>query len=214
MKCQYCNKEFKDLISLKPHEIRCFLNPNKIETKRNQETKDKISKSMKINHSNTGRIWKEETLKKLKISTTKFNEIYWTDEKRKEQSERMSKIAKEKPNSYSINNVSGRAKIYEYNGFKLKGTWELDVAKFLDKENIKWTNKTNPFPYFWNEKWHLYFPDFYLPDFNMYIEVKGYERERDLEKWKSVKKLIILKEKEIEMLRENKSNIKQYIAGE
>ena len=215
MGCKFCQKECKNIISLRSHEVRCPKNPNKIRTKLTEETKEKISVIMKVNNSNADRIWKKETIEKLKISSRKINKEYWTEEKRIEQSLRMSKIAKEKPDSYSINNVSGRVKMFEYNGFKLKGNWELKIAKLLDENNIKWTNKIEPFPYFWNNSWHLYFPDFYLVDLDIYIEVKGFERERDRIKWKSVnKKLIILKEKEIELLSKNDINIKQYIAEE
>jgi hypothetical protein len=33
MNCKYCNKEYEKEISLKPHEIRCINNTNKIKTK-------------------------------------------------------------------------------------------------------------------------------------------------------------------------------------
>lgn len=43
--CQYCNKECKNLNSLRQHEIRCKLNPNRII---NDEYKQKISKGNKF----------------------------------------------------------------------------------------------------------------------------------------------------------------------
>lgn len=47
-----------------------------------------------------------------------------------------------------------------------------------------------------------YFPDFYLPNLDLYIEVKGYERERDLAKWSQFpEKLIVLKKQEIEEIK-------------
>lgn len=166
---------------------------------------------MKTNNTNSMRIWKQDTIERMKISSREINKKYWTEEKRKEQSIRMSEIVRNKPESYSINNVSGRAKMIEYNGYKLKGGWELKVAMILDKFNIKWTNKIKPFSYYWNEKWHLYFPDFYMVEYDKYIEVKGYQRERDIEKWKSVSNLIILKEKDIEDLTKDDSKILIYI---
>lgn len=217
MTCQFCNKEYSTKLSVRCHEIRCEKNPNKIRTKLSEETKNRLSIVMKVKNSNSKRIWKKETIDKLKITSREKNKEYWTEEKRNEQSLRMSKIAKEKPDSYSINNVSGRVKNFDYNGFKLKGKWELKVAQLLDENNIRWTNKIEPFSYFWNNNWHLYFPDFYLIDLDIYIEVKGFERERDLIKWKSVekeKKLVILKEKEIGFLSKGEKSIKQYIAGE
>ena len=63
----------------------------------------------------------------------------------------------------------------------------------------------------WNNSEHIYFPDFYLPEYNYYIEVKGYQRERDLYKWQSVEHLIIIKQKEIENIRNNKYDISIYL---
>ena len=92
-------------------------------------------------------------------------------------------------------------KKFIYNGFELNGSWELLVAKWLDDNNIKWTNKVSPFKYIWNHDEHLYFPDFYLPQHNWYIEVKGYERDRDLCKWNVVPNLIVIKQKEIKEIK-------------
>lgn len=212
MYCKYCNKLCKNKNSLHQHEIRCSENPNKIITKQSESNKIKISNSMKLNHNNSNRIWKEETLEKLKISSTEINKKYWTEENRKRHSDLMKKIVKENPDSYSTKNVSGRVKNYNYNGKTLKGTWEVEIAKLLDENNIVWTNNITPIPYYWNNDWHLYFPDFYLPDFDSYIEVKGYQRERDTIKWSYVKKpIIVIKKLEIKLLLEHKKNILDYI---
>lgn len=212
MYCKYCNKLCKNLNSLHQHEIRCSENPNKIRTKQSDSNKIKISKSMKLNHNNSNRIWKEETLEKLKISSTEINRKYWTEEKRKEHSDLMKKIVKVNPDSYSTKNVSGRVKNFIYNNTVLKGSWEVKIAELLDDNDIVWTNKITPIPYLWENNWHLYFPDFYLPDFDLYIEVKGYQRERDTIKWSFVKKpLLIIKKLEIKTLIKNKKNILDYI---
>ena len=69
------------------------------------------------------------------------------------------------------------------------------------------------FYYEWDGKLRRYYPDFYLPDYNFYIEVKGYERDRDLEKWKSKisEKLVIIKANEIKQIKKNNYNIFKYI---
>lgn len=214
MNCIYCSKVCKNKNSLHSHEIRCPQNPNRIETSMSKETRKKISEKMKLNHNNSDREWSQETLMKLKKSGVEVNKKYWTKEKKLEHSFLMKRVVTENPNSYSTYNISGRVKIYEYNGKKLKGKWELLVAKKLDEENIVWDNEIEPIPYFWNGNWHLYFPDFYLKEFDFFIEVKGYERERDRCKWSYVKKpLLILKEKQIKEIEKNKKQIKDYIAG-
>jgi len=60
-----------------------------------------------------------------------------------------------------------------YNGILLDGTWELTLAKRLDYLKVKWI-RPNPL------KWidadgleHNYFPDFYLPDYDLYLDPKN-----------------------------------------
>ena len=133
-----------------------------------------------------------------RLRKVEINRLYWTEERRAEQSARMKQKVKEHPDSYSRSNVSGRVKMYKINDSsgltQVKGTWELKVAEWLNNNGIKWTNKIEPYKYYWNESWHLYFPDFLLTESGVLIEVKGYETERDHAKWSSVdKKLIVLK---------------------
>jgi hypothetical protein len=136
----------------------------------------------------------EETRKKLgKINKGK----QLTESHKNKLKIAMRKAVLENPNSYSANNVSGRTPIIEYNGFRLKGSWELLVAKWLDENNIKWTNIIEGFDYEWEGSKHIYYPDFYLLEYDKYIEVKGFERERDRRKWEVVNNLIIIKKDDI-----------------
>ena len=231
--CHICKKEFSvfEFEKLHPKKERYYCgkicsNKNSPETikkikeslknkrdsgwKMSDETKEKISISIKKCNRKPV-IHSESNIEKIRIRTIEFNKNYWTEEKKKEHSLLMSKIVKEKPDSYSKNNVSGRAKIIEYNGRKLKGKWELQIAELLDKYKIDWTNDIKPIPYFWNNNWHLYFPDFYLTKQNKFIEVKGYERERDRKKWENVHNLIVIKEIEIEILKKNGEKILEYV---
>jgi hypothetical protein len=142
----------------------------------------------------------EKELKRLR--SIEYNKKYWTPERRAEQSARMKQKVLANPDSYSKSNVYGRVKIYEVTdstgSTKVKGTWELKVAEYLNNNNIRWTNNIEPYKYFWKESWHLYFPDFLLLDSNTLIEVKGYETDRDQAKWRSVdKKLIVIKKKDM-----------------
>lgn len=83
----------------------------------------------------------------------------------------------------------------------LHGGWELKVAKFLDEHKIHWCKSKDHFTYIFENKEHEYFPDFYLKDYNLYIEVKGYVNPKDLEKWKQFpKKLLIIDNKTINKL--------------
>ena len=85
----------------------------------------------------------------------------------------MRKAVLTNPESYSSNNVSGRTPIIEYKGFKLKGSWELETAKWLDRNNIEW-NRPSYFP--WQDdtgKNRKYYPDFYLVKENKYVDIKN-----------------------------------------
>jgi len=70
---------------------------------------------------------------------------------------------------------SGKSKFHgaDYNGTWLDSGWEVRLARHLDKLNIKWS-RGNFIPYRLGEKQRKYYPDFYLNDFDSYIEVKGY----------------------------------------
>ena len=197
-KCKYCGKETKPL-GLAPHQRLCAANPES-----SKESHPKYGKKGS-NHYSKGAKMTDETKNKLsaKASGRKLSEDH-----RSKISIAMKKAVRKYPDSYSASNVSGRTKTYEYNGFKLKGTWELAVAHWLDLNNIKWTNKIEPIEYTWNDSSHLYFPDFYLPELDLYIEVKGYQRDRDLQKWKEVDNLLIIRAKEIKEIKNNTFTIK------
>ncbi len=66
-----------------------------------------------------------------------------------------------------------RRKLINYNGVILDSTWELALAKRLDNLGIKWCR---PDPIVWidgeNIK-HHYFPDFYLIDYDLYLDPKN-----------------------------------------
>ena len=172
--CIYCNKEYYSGHSVGSHERCCELNPSRF-------------------------IFSDELKKKL---SDKARSYKWTDEQKAKHSSIMRKVVIENKESYSSSNVSGRVKLYEFDGSVYKGKWELAVAKSLTKSGIRFTNRVDPIPYFWpkTNKIHLYFPDFYLIDFNLYLEVKGYERERDHAKWKCIDNLIVLRSDEIDRL--------------
>ena len=206
MICKFCDKECKNYNSKRQHEVRCKFNPDALEIKSNFIAYNKKIKNGEIikefdNHYVKAEkcnlikpIVSPETRKKLSIASKRQ---IWDDERKNSLSIIMTKVALEKPEIYS--NKQKRT-TEEYKGFKFDSPWELIVAKFLDFKDIKWTRPIKPIPYFWNNKWHLYFPDFYLLEEDTFIEVKGYETERDIAKWKAVEKLVVIKQKEIKQI--------------
>ena len=55
-----------------------------------------------------------------------------------------------------------------------KSSWELKLAESLESANVSYRYEPFGIPYFdtFSQKNRLYFPDFYLPDHNLIIEVK------------------------------------------
>lgn len=83
----------------------------------------------------------------------------------------------------------------------LQGSWEFKFAEFLDHNKIEWERNRVGYKYVFDGKGSNYFPDFFLPSLNVYVEVKGYETDKDRAKWKQFPfKLLIVKKEEIQDL--------------
>lgn len=66
----------------------------------------------------------------------------------------------------------------------LDSSYELRYAQYLDSQDINWLKNNKKFPYYDEEgKMRNYIPDFFLIDYNEYIEIKGYKTIRDDYKW-------------------------------
>jgi hypothetical protein len=76
-----------------------------------------------------------------------------------------------------------KSRTHEYAGKKFQGIWEVEYAKWLDANSIKWRRPTEKFEYFFDGKKRYYTPDFYLLEDNVYIEIKGYPTDKDFAKW-------------------------------
>jgi len=206
MKCDYCGKECKNNNSYKQHSIRCKDNPDRITVVPSygmlgKKGKNQFSKAEELGL--TKPVVLESTRLKLSVAQ-RGEDSHWninSAEKRANHSLSMQRAVKENPDSYSSSNVCGRVKVVEYRGQKFHGNWEVDVAKWLDENNISWVRPNNPIEYEWNGKTHLYFPDFYLPEHDIFVEVKGYETERDTCKWAEVPNLLTIKYHELKMIR-------------
>ena len=85
----------------------------------------------------------------------------------------------------------------------LHAGWELKVAKYMDEHKIHYCKSKEHFTYVFEGQNREYFPDFYLKDYDLFIEVKGRMKPNDLEKWKQFpKKLLIIDQKTIKRLEE------------
>lgn len=103
---------------------------------------------------------------------------------------KLSKKGRENIRQTAIRNELGgkrNSKRFVYNGITLDSSYELRIAKVLDKQNIKWIR---PSKLKWSDSngiEHRYYPDFYLCDYGYYIDTKNkYLALRDAEKIKAV----------------------------
>ena len=198
--CQYCGKQCKNLNSLKQHEVRCKQNPNRILVKDNLYeyrlqhqsdmstfipwnkglTKD-TNESIKSQGERLHNRYVNGELKSWCTGLTKY-----TDDRIKKYSSKISETI-----AYKIEDSDWHCqnrKRIEYNNDVFDSDWELEFVKFLDIHNIKWIRKISPFIYIYKNSEHRYFPDLYLPDYDLYIEIKGYCTERDKAKWEQFDK--------------------------
>lgn len=214
LECKYCGRECKNANSLRNHERLCKENPNRQIVKSNFIDYNKKRKEQGIKGENQYTRARRLGLPDPIVSDETKQKIakYWkgkqlSDEHKHNISEGMKRAIKEHPESYSSCNVNGRVKVFDYNGVKLNGLWEVEFAKYLDKVNIKWERPTIGFDYVWNNNIHTYFPDFYLNEYDVYVEVKGLVRDRDYYKWQSIPNLIVISRKEIENIKKENFNI-------
>ena len=61
---------------------------------------------------------------------------------------------------------------FYYNGIRLDSTYELTFAKSLDSNNVKW-KRPEPFLYRIGKEEHRYYPDFFLPEYGVYVDTKN-----------------------------------------
>jgi len=74
---------------------------------------------------------------------------------------------------------AGRTKWYKYTKkdgttVNVQGTWELKYASYLEENNINFICHQGHFEYYDSKgNRRIYLPDFYLPDSNVYVDIKN-----------------------------------------
>lgn len=61
-----------------------------------------------------------------------------------------------------------------------RSNWEIEIAELLSSLNIPYEYENKRFYY--KDHKESYLPDFYLPTYNVYLEVKGYLDKRSLKR--------------------------------
>ena len=87
-----------------------------------------------------------------------------------------------------------KSRTHVYKGVKFHGLWEVKFAMNLDDKNVEWRRPTEKFQYTFEGKTRNYTPDFWIPELDSYVEIKGYTTPKDEAKWSQFPlKLIVLK---------------------
>lgn len=116
------------------------------------------------------------------------------------QSRTMTSIVNAKLDAGTWHNSFARARKQTYAGQSFDGMWEVHLAKWFDQNDIKWERNKLTFPYTY-DKPRKYIPDFYLPNIDCFVEVKGWKTAKDEAKWKAFpRNLIVLSGHELKTL--------------
>lgn len=195
--CKFCAKEFlgpRANHSVSYHETFCPKNKDRKYKKGGNQFTFAVKLGLPkpvISAETRAKISKSSRLQK------------WTEEQKHQHSERMKLAVICNPESYSSSN-RGRTKQIIVDNIKLQGQWEVDFYLWAKGKNYDISRPTTGFHYTFEGKTKTYFPDFRIESLNLYIEVKGYETERDRAKWSQFpENLCIIKAKEINEIRED-----------
>lgn len=154
--CPFCLKEFDTDRQMCGHISNCPNHPNKeqhdLAHKKSGETLKQKIKNGDVIPPQTGKSIPNYV--KEKISVKRADQV---------RNEYLTNFHA-KVKWYKVSNIKGEER-------NVRGTWEVNVAKRLNELNIYWT-KAPSIKYF-NEYWHNYTADLYIPDKDIYIEVKG-----------------------------------------
>jgi hypothetical protein len=165
LNCKYCNLTYSGLNTNQRanHSRWCKQNPA-----RNSYTPDLTkARAAKKNFENQYTKAKKEG-RQVPPSPHKGKSGFWLGKNHTEET-------KQKIKQKALNSPHRRLKkgTVLYKGVLLDSSWELHLAERLDFLNIKWVR---PEALVWideNGCKHNYFPDFYLPEYNLYLDPKN-----------------------------------------
>lgn len=175
MNCKYCGEskslsrgriEFASGDAHKNHEYRCPSNPNRI-TQNGNRGKSSWSKGLT-----------KESDPRIEAQAAQTRGRVHPNHHSAEGLEKLSRLAKERGlGGYRPHPNKGE----RYKGLFFDSKWEVRVAKSLDENEIRWEQPKVGFV--WNDHGNKYYPDFFLPDFDVFLDPKNsFLRVKDKEK--------------------------------
>lgn len=116
---------------------------------------------------------------------------------------KISAVVKGKSGGFRPNSNRWKGVQIEQNGMiiHLDSTYEKRFVEILNNHKIEWIRNTKSFEYLFEGSIRKYIPDFYLPSLDVWIEVKGWVKPIDFEKWRFFKfRLGVLFKSDLEIL--------------
>ena len=169
-KCEYCNIEFKTCLEFTQH-------------RKNHSVEIK-AEICRLGHIKAGKKF-SENLRNGKTKNAWLGRHHSKESREKISKTRSLQVVNEFLPKEWVHIKWYKVKNIKNEEFSVRGTWEVNVAKRLNDLGIYWI-KASPIAYKSDIVRH-YTPDFYLPDSNEYVEVKGRYTDADKLKMRLVK---------------------------
>lgn len=203
--CRFCGKECKNNNSFRNHERLCKKNPDRQLTAYEKYGLPETFNTIGIPAWNKG-LTKESDQRVLNRSITFRSRFqrglikgsqtgkHRTEEERKKISSSMLKVCSKRDS-----NLCGKGKRGTYRGIYCQSSWELAYVLYCFDNGINFIRNKEGFKYTLDGKERTYFPDFYLPDEDTYVEIKGYYDKKSKEKKEQfIGNLVVLQLSEME----------------
>lgn len=198
--CENCGEQFSSKVVKKCCSRKCSNTiSRKVSIERNPEFYNKIAIKTKENWKN-GRYKKQyKYLNRVdgkaiyrkgvcEICKKEFDDLQLKPKKTCSEDCYRLLVSKNSSSNPNCGGESNYKKFYYKNIF-MDSSWEVEIAKFLDEKNIKW-ERSHKLVFKWTDdkkRKRRYHPDFYLPEFDIYLEPKNkFLLERDALKLKRV----------------------------
>jgi hypothetical protein len=182
-KCKHCGAEFD--VSVKPkgwmanHSRWCDANPKLAEYKLIGSLNAVAAMNQSRKHSGFTNQFTKAKLEGREVpeSPSKGKVGYWAG---KSHSAETKELISKKARASTHRRL--RRGMVQYKGVWMDSSWEVRLAKRLDDMMVEWT-RPDPIPYIDAEgKQRNYFPDFYLPAYDVYLDPKNpaaYENQKE-----------------------------------